>query len=75
MAIKSKTIQKEQSSIVGSGFKKYYALPVCRCENKLKGLIQPIEKISTINNVDIRAVLYILIGVIQKDLFTFRQIE
>lgn len=68
MPIKFKSIQKAQPGVKGGGDKKYYANPVYTGEITLDQLTEKIEKISTVNGADIRAVLYALVDVIPAEL-------
>ena len=49
--------------MAGGGEKKFYASPVMDGEMTLADLTKAIEKISTVNGADIRAVLYALVDV------------
>ncbi len=61
MAITIKTIERGQPGVAGGGVKKYYASPVHGKELTLEGLTRAIEKTSTVNGADIRAVLYAMV--------------
>jgi len=61
MAIQIKTIERGQPGVAGGGVKKYYASPVQGKEITLDGLTKSIEKTSTVNGADIRAVLYAMV--------------
>ncbi|MDR1120990.1 MAG: DNA-binding protein, partial [Dysgonamonadaceae bacterium] len=47
--------------VAGGGAKKFYASPVHDREISLDGLTKAIEKTSTVNGADIRAVLYAMV--------------
>lgn len=68
MAVKFKVIQKGQPGVAGGGQKKYYASPNMSGEITVKEITQSLEKRSTINGADIRAVLYGLSDVIKEEL-------
>ena len=68
MGVKYKVISKGQPGVVGGGVKKFYASTVFTGEKNLDQLTKSIEKISTVNGADIRAVLYALVDVIADDL-------
>ena len=61
MAIQIKAIERPQPGVAGGGVKKFYASPVHGKEITLEGLTKAIEKTSTVNGADIRAVLYALV--------------
>jgi len=61
MSIQIKSIERPQPGVVGGGVKKYYASPVQGKEITLEGLTKSIEKTSTVNGADIRAVLYAMV--------------
>ena len=61
MAIQIKAVERPQPGVVGGGVKKYYASPVHDREISLDGLTKSIEKTSTVNGADIRAVLYAMV--------------
>ena len=61
MSIKIKTVERPQPGIKGGGKKKFYAYPVHEQELSLDGLTKAIEKTSTVNGADIRAVLYAMV--------------
>jgi predicted histone-like DNA-binding protein len=61
MAIQIKAVERGQPGVAGGGVKKYYASPVQGKELTLDGLTKGIEKTSTVNGADIRAVLYALV--------------
>ena len=63
MPIKFKVIERGQPGVAGGGEKKFYASPVMDGEMTLADLTKSIEKISTVNGADIRAVLYALVDV------------
>ncbi len=50
-----------QPGVAGGGTKKFYASPVHEREISLDGLTKAIEKTSTVNGADIRAVLYAMV--------------
>jgi predicted histone-like DNA-binding protein len=58
MPVQIKSIERPQPGVVGGGVKKFYAIPVHDREVTLEGLTRAIEKTSTVNGADIRAVLY-----------------
>jgi predicted histone-like DNA-binding protein len=58
MPIQIKAIKRAQPGVAGGGVVRYYAIPVQDRELSLDGLTQSIEKTSTVNGADIRAVLY-----------------
>ena len=61
MAIRIKSVERGQPGVTGGGQKKYYAAPVHDREITLDGLTKAIEKTSTVNGADIRAVLYAMV--------------
>ena len=61
MAIKIKSVERGQPGVAGGGVKKFYASPVHDREISLDGLTKAIEKTSTVNGADIRAVLYAMV--------------
>ena len=61
MSIQIKAVERGQPGVAGGGVKKYYASPVQGKELTLDGLTKGIEKTSTVNGADIRAVLYALV--------------
>lgn len=61
MAIKFKVIEKGEPGVTGGGQKKFYASPVLDGEADLETLTRAIEKVSTVNGADIRAVLYAMV--------------
>ena len=61
MSIQIKSVERGQPGVVGGGVKKFYAIPVHDREITLEGLTQAIEKTSTVNGADIRAVLYAMV--------------
>jgi predicted histone-like DNA-binding protein len=61
MAIQIKSVERGQPGIAGGGAKKFYASPVHDREISLDGLTKAIEKTSTVNGADIRAVLYAMV--------------
>ena len=60
MAIQIKSVERPIPRTNGS-VKKFYASPVHDREMSLEGLTKEIEKISTVNGADIRAVLYAMV--------------
>lgn len=61
MSIEIKAIEKPQPGVAGGGVRKWYASPVQGKEITLEGLTRSIEKTSTVNGADIRAVLYAMV--------------
>ena len=61
MAIQIKSVERGQPGVAGGGTKKFYASPVHDREISLDGLTKAIEKTSTVNGADIRAVLYAMV--------------
>ncbi|MDR2815907.1 MAG: hypothetical protein LBB62_04300 [Proteiniphilum sp.] len=61
MAIRIKVVKRPQPGVAGGGVKKFYASPVHDREVSLDSLTKAIEKISTVNGADIRAVLYAMV--------------
>jgi predicted histone-like DNA-binding protein len=61
MSIKIKSVARPQPGVAGGGVKKYYAAPVHDREISLSSLTKSIEKTSTVNGADIRAVLYAMV--------------
>ncbi|MDR1652868.1 MAG: hypothetical protein LBS01_04350 [Prevotellaceae bacterium] len=61
MAIQIKSVERGQPGVAGGGVKKHYASPVHGKEISLEGLTKAIEKTSTVNGADIRAVLYAMV--------------
>jgi predicted histone-like DNA-binding protein len=61
MSIQIKSVERGQPGVAGGGVKKYYASPVHGKEITLEGLTKAIEKTSTVNGADIRAVLYAMV--------------
>ena len=61
MAIRIKVISRPQPGVKGGGKRKFYASPVHDREITLDGLTKAIEKTSTVNGADIRAVLYAMV--------------
>ncbi len=61
MAIQIKSVERGQPGVAGGGTKKFYASPVHEREISLDGLTKAIEKTSTVNGADIRAVLYAMV--------------
>ncbi|MDR2979584.1 MAG: hypothetical protein LBV02_03975 [Bacteroidales bacterium] len=61
MAIQIKAVERPQPGIAGGGIKKFYASPVHDREISLDSLTKGIEKTSTVNGADIRAVLYAMV--------------
>jgi predicted histone-like DNA-binding protein len=58
MTVQIKAVERAQPGVVGGGVKKFYAIPVQDREISLEGMTKFIEKTSTVNGADIRAVLY-----------------
>jgi predicted histone-like DNA-binding protein len=61
MAIEIKAVERPQPGVKGGGEKKFYASPVHGKEVSLDGLTKGIERASTVNGADIRAVLYAMV--------------
>lgn len=61
MSIQIKSVERGQPGVAGGGVKKYYASPVHDREVSLEGMTKAIEKTSTVNGADIRAVLYAMV--------------
>jgi predicted histone-like DNA-binding protein len=61
MSIQIKSVERGQPGVAGGGAKKFYASPVHDREISLDGLTKAIEKTSTVNGADIRAVLYAMV--------------
>jgi len=61
MSIQIKSVARPQPGVAGGGVKKFYASPVHGREISLDGLTKAIEKTSTVNGADIRAVLYAMV--------------
>jgi predicted histone-like DNA-binding protein len=61
MPIQIKSVERPQPGVAGGGVKKHYASPVHGQELTLDGLTKGIEKTSTVNGADIRAVLYAMV--------------
>jgi predicted histone-like DNA-binding protein len=61
MSIQIKSVERGQPGVVGGGVKKFYAIPVHGREITLEHLTKTIEKTSTVNGADIRAVLYAMV--------------
>jgi predicted histone-like DNA-binding protein len=61
MSIQIKSVERGQPGVAGGGVKKFYASPVHDREISLEGLTKAIEKTSTVNGADIRAVLYAMV--------------
>ena len=61
MAIQIKATERPQPGVAGGGIKKFYATPVHGKEVSLESLTKAIEKTSTVNGADIRAVLYAMV--------------
>jgi predicted histone-like DNA-binding protein len=61
MAIQIKAIERGEPGVKGGGKKKFYATPVHGKVLDLDGLTKAIEKTSTVNGADIRAVLYAMV--------------
>lgn len=68
MAVKFKVIERGTPGVAGGGEKKYYASPVMNGELTLAGLTKAIERTSTVNGADIRAVLYAMVDVMRDSL-------
>lgn len=68
MPIKFKVIERGQPGVVGGGTKKFYASPVQSGELSLDALTKGIEKTSTVNGADIRAVVYAFVEEIVESL-------
>lgn len=58
MSVKFKVVQKSQPGVKGGGEKKFYASPNMKGEKGISQITKGLEKRSTINGADIRAVLY-----------------
>ena len=61
MSIQIKSVERSQPGVSGGGVKKHYASPVHGRQITLEALTQAIEKTSTVNGADIRAVLYAMV--------------
>ncbi len=61
MPIQIKATERPQPGVPGGGIKKFYATPVHGKEISLDSLTKAIEKTSTVNGADIRAVLYAMV--------------
>ena len=61
MSIKIKSVARPQPGVAGGGVKKFYASPVHGREVTLEAMTKGIEKTSTVNGADIRAVLYAMV--------------
>ena len=61
MSIQIKSVERPQPGVAGGGIKKFYASPVHGREITLEGMTKAIEKTSTVNGADIRAVLYAMV--------------
>jgi predicted histone-like DNA-binding protein len=61
MSIQIKAVERPQPGVIGGGIKKFYASPVHDREISLDDLTKAIEKTSTVNGADIRAVLYAMV--------------
>jgi predicted histone-like DNA-binding protein len=61
MPIEIKSVERGQPGVAGGGEKKHYAIPVHGREITLDDLTRAIEKTSTVNGADIRAVLYAMV--------------
>lgn len=68
MAVKYKVIQKGEPGVAGGGTKKFYASANITGEKTLAALTKDIEKMSSVNGADIRAVLYALVDAMQSAL-------
>ena len=75
MAIKFKVIERGQPGVAGGGTKQFYASANINGEQTLEGLTRSIEKISTVNGADIRAVLYALVDVMTDSLSDGRAVR
>jgi predicted histone-like DNA-binding protein len=61
MSVKIKSVERGQPGVAGGGARKFYAIPVHGTEMTLDVLTRAIEKTSTVNGADIRAVLYAMV--------------
>ena len=61
MSIQIKSVERGQPGVAGGGAKKFYASPVHGREISFDDLTRAIEKTSTVNGADIRAVLYAMV--------------
>ena len=61
MSIQIKSVERGEPGVKGGGKKKFYASPVHGREMTLDALTKAIEKTSTVNGADIRAVLYAMV--------------
>ena len=61
MSIQIKAVGRSQPGVAGGGVKKFYASPVHGKEITLDAITKSIEKTSTVNGADIRAVLYAMV--------------
>ena len=61
MAIRIKSVERPQPGVKGGGKRKHYAAPVHDREITIDGLTKAIEKTSTVNGADIRAVIYAMV--------------
>ena len=68
MSVKFKVIEKGQPGVVGGGIKKFYASTSLSGEMTLDKLTKQIERVSTVNGADIRAVLYAMVEIMQDAL-------
>lgn len=75
MSIKFKVIERGQPGVAGGGTKQFYASANVNGEQTLEGLTRSIEKISTVNGADIRAVLYALVDVMTDSLSDGRAVR
>ena len=63
MAILFKPVERGEPGVAGGGKRKYYASPVMNGVITLEDFTKSIEKRSTVNGADIRAVLYAMVDV------------
>ncbi|MCV9388133.1 HU family DNA-binding protein [Reichenbachiella ulvae] len=68
MPIKFNVIERGQPGVAGGGQKKYYASAKMSGELDIDQLTKSIERTSTVNGADIRAVLYSLVEVASEEL-------
>lgn len=68
MSVKFKVIERGEPGVAGGGTKKFYASANVTGEKTLAGLTKDIEKRSTVNGADIRAVLYAMVDVMVDSL-------
>jgi predicted histone-like DNA-binding protein len=62
MSIQFKPIVRPEPGVAGGGVKKFYAFPVHGQEMSLDDLTKAVERSSTVNGADIRAVLYAMVA-------------